>query len=122
MNQCNDRLRAASHQADDPRVALLHVELPLRTPRSRCSECVRTEFGPGAKRPSIASEDNDTRTRAIVEPRKILDQFVGHRRRHRIEGIRTIEREDFNRVTLLDGDSREFVHVVRFPKDRPWPG
>lgn len=116
MNQCHDRLRAASHQTDDPRVALLHVELPLRPPRSRRRERVRPELGPGAERPSITAENDDARAEAIVEPRKIVDQFVGHRRRHRIECIRPIEGEDFDCITLFDGDRRELVHVVRFPK------
>ena len=51
-----------------------------------------------------------------MEPRKIGDQLVGHRGRHGIEGIRPIEREDFNGIALFDGDGREFVHDVAFPK------
>jgi hypothetical protein len=115
VNQRNNRLRAASHQTDDPRVALLHIELPLWTPFSRCGECVRTEFGPGAERPSIASENDNPRTQALVKSRKICNQLIGHCRRHRIEGIRPIEGEDFNCVMLFDGDSREFIHVL-FPR------
>ena len=57
-----------------------------------------------------------------MEPRKIGDQLVGHRWRHRIEGVRPIEGEDFNRVTLFDGDRREFVHVVRSQRHRSSPG
>ena len=67
MNQRNNRLRAASHQTNDPRVALLHIELPLRPPLARCGECVRTKLGPGAERPPIAPENDNARTQAIVQ-------------------------------------------------------
>jgi hypothetical protein len=113
LNQRHNWLRATSHQADDPRVALLHVELPLRTPRAGSCERIRSEFGPGAERPSIAPEDHDARGQAIVEPGKVGDKLVGHRWCHRIEGIRPIEGEDLNGVTRFDCDRREFVHVVR---------
>ena len=71
------------------------------------------EFGPGAKRPSVAAEDDNACGQSIMEPRKISDQLVGHRGRHGVERIRPIKREDFNAVPLFDGDRGEFVHVVR---------
>jgi hypothetical protein len=54
-----------------------------------------------------------------MEPGKIRDQLVCHRRRHRIECIRPIEGEDLGRVLLFDSDSREFVHLVSFPGSDP---
>ena len=112
VNQRDNGLRAASHQADDPRVALLHIELPLRTPRSGCGKCVRAEFGSGAERAPVAPENDDPRSQAVVKSGEIGDQFVGHDRRHRIERIRPIERKNFGCVMLFDADGREFLHVL----------
>src|SRR5882724_4777003 len=115
VQQRNNRLRAASHQADNPRVALLHDELPLRPSLSWRDECVRTQFGPGAKLLSIAPEYDNPRTRAVMKSRKIADQFVGHHRVYRIAGVRSIKGDDFNRIALLDSNCRESFHLVRSP-------
>lgn len=69
------------------------------------------KFGAGAECPAVASENDNTRAQAIVKSGKIVDQLVRHRRRHSVEGIRAIERNDFNRVTGLDGDGHILCHV-----------
>src|SRR5260370_9000650 len=95
--------------------------MPLRSPLSWRDECVRTQFGPGAKLLSIAPEYDNPRTWAVVKSGKIVDQFFRHRRVYRIAGVRPIKGDRFNRIALLDSDRCEFVHGLRFQRHRPPP-
>ena len=74
MDKADDRLRARPHQADDAGIVLLHLELALRPSLARRGKRIRSEFGAGGERRSVAAQNHDARGRPIMQRREVAGQ------------------------------------------------